>query len=217
MTGFVDMWPEMLRPHRKKFAVFVCVMSFALGIPMCTQVGFHGFLAAQIFSYQGGVYVFQLMDFYSASGMPLLWICFWETVALSWVFGAARFREAIKEMTGIRPPYFFYLCWRFFAPAVMLGVFVFYLVSYSPVKYGDYEYPYWAQMVGIGLSCASMVWVPLYAVYYLLMQKGSLADRVRAGLTPLVDSSDLVKEDKVAKSINSLDTVVTEAEDNIKY
>ena len=33
------------------------------------------------------------MDFYSASGMPLLWICFWETVALSWVFGAARFRE----------------------------------------------------------------------------------------------------------------------------
>ena len=42
---------------------------------------------------KGGVYIFQLMDFYSASGMPLLWICFWETVALSWVFGAARFRE----------------------------------------------------------------------------------------------------------------------------
>ena len=39
------------------------------------------------------MYIFQLMDFYSASGMPLLWICFWETVALSWVFGAARFRE----------------------------------------------------------------------------------------------------------------------------
>ena len=46
---------------------------------------------------KGGVYIFQLMDFYSASGMPLLWICFWETVALSWVFGAARFREVIVK------------------------------------------------------------------------------------------------------------------------
>jgi len=200
VTGFVDMWPTLLRPHRKKFAVFVCVMSFALGIPMCTQ---------------GGVYVFQLMDFYSASGMPLLWICFWETVALSWVFGAARFREAIKDMTGIRPPYFFYLCWRFFAPAVMAGVFIFYLFSYSPVKYGDYEYPYWAQMVGIGLSCASMVWVPLYAVYYLLTQKGSLRERIKAGLTPVVRNVEPVKED-VTKSIDSLDTIVTEADDIIK-
>ena len=90
------------------------------------------------------MYIFQLMDFYSASGMPLLWICFWETVALSWVFGAARFREvdnivvvscgnvcikAIHEMTGHRPPYLFYLCWKYFGPMVMAGVFIFYLVS----------------------------------------------------------------------------------------
>ena len=39
VTGVVDFWPEILRPHRKKFAVFVCAASFLLGIPMCTQVG----------------------------------------------------------------------------------------------------------------------------------------------------------------------------------
>ena len=42
VTGFVDMWPAVLRPRRKQFAVFVCLASFALGIPMCTQVGCHG-------------------------------------------------------------------------------------------------------------------------------------------------------------------------------
>ena len=42
VTGFVGMWPRLLRPRRKQFAVFVCVASFALGIPMCTQVGCHG-------------------------------------------------------------------------------------------------------------------------------------------------------------------------------
>ena len=138
VTGLVDNWPHLLRPHRKKFAVLVCVLSFCAGLPMCTQV-------SQIFTVdhdhdlQGGVYVFQLMDFYSASGMPLLWICFWETVALSWVFGAERFRDAIHEMTGHQPPFLFYLCWKYLGPAVMMGVFIFYLVSYSPVTYGEYN------------------------------------------------------------------------------
>ena len=106
VTGLVDNWPDLLRPHRKKFAVLVCVLSFCAGLPMCTQVSKKIPPSKKITKplykslCQGGVYVFQLMDFYSASGMPLLWICFWETVALSWVFGAARFRDAIHEMTG---------------------------------------------------------------------------------------------------------------------
>ena len=38
VTGLVDNWPSLLRPHRKKFAVLVCVLSFCAGLPMCTQV-----------------------------------------------------------------------------------------------------------------------------------------------------------------------------------
>ena len=38
VTGLVDNWPRLLRPHRKKFAVLVCVLSFCAGLPMCTQV-----------------------------------------------------------------------------------------------------------------------------------------------------------------------------------
>ena len=40
-------------------------------------------------------------------------------------------------------------------------------VSYSPVTYGDYTYPAWAELLGLCLSLASMVWVPLYALYYI--------------------------------------------------
>ena len=35
------------------------------------------------------------------------------------------------------------------------------------MTYGDYRYPEWAEMLGLCLSLASMVWVPLYALYYL--------------------------------------------------
>ncbi|CAG2055704.1 unnamed protein product [Timema podura] len=102
VTGMVDYWPEVLRPHRKKFTLGICVLMLALGIPM------------------GGAYVFQLMDFYSASGMSLLWVCFFQTIAISWIFGANKFIECVHQMMGIRPNKFWYVCWVFFAPAVMV-------------------------------------------------------------------------------------------------
>ena len=44
-------------------------------------------------------------------------------------------------------------------------------MSYSPVTYGTYTYPTWAEAIGLGLSLASMVWVPLYALYYLAFKQ----------------------------------------------
>ncbi len=75
VTGLVDMFPDRLRPIRRQFTTGVCILLFVLGAPMVTQ---------------GGAYVFQLMDFYSASGITILWCCFFQTIAIGWIFGANR-------------------------------------------------------------------------------------------------------------------------------
>ena len=59
------------------------------------------------------------MDFYSASGLSLLWICFFETIAVSWFYGASRFSKNIEEMLGYKPWAFWHYCWLIFAPLVM--------------------------------------------------------------------------------------------------
>lgn len=105
VTGMVDNWPETLLKYRRVFTVGMCFLMFALGLPMCTQ---------------GGVYLFQLMDFYSASGMSLLWVCFFQTIAIGWCFGTERFCDCIEQMTDRRPSKFWYLCWKYFAPIVMV-------------------------------------------------------------------------------------------------
>ena len=109
--------------------------------------------------------------------MALLWVCFFQTIAIGGVFGAERFCDCVEQMTGIRPNMFWYLCWKYFAPLVMFAVFIFYCISYSPVTYGhDYVYPGWAEILGLLMSFSSMIWVPGYAIYYVLTQPGTIIE-----------------------------------------
>ncbi|CAK9831516.1 Sodium- and chloride-dependent GABA transporter 1 [Anthophora retusa] len=174
ITGVVDNWSDQLRPHRHKFTTGICVLMFALGIPMVTN---------------GGVYIFQLMDFYSASGMSILWVCFFQTIAISWIFGANKFCDCIHQMMGIRLNKFWYICWVVFAPVIMAFIFVFQCVQYKPLKYGsDYEYPTWAEFVGFCLSFSSMIWIPAYAIYYVIVNPGSIKENILKGLKPNMKS-----------------------------
>ncbi|XP_032672523.1 sodium- and chloride-dependent GABA transporter 1-like [Odontomachus brunneus] len=185
ITGMVDYWPDKLRPHRVKFTIAICLIMFALGIPMVTN---------------GGIYIFQLMDFYSASGMSILWVCFFQTIAISWIFGAQKFCDCVHQMMGIRLNKFWYICWVLLAPIIMAFIFVFQCVQYKPLKYGsDYEYPTWAEIVGVCLSLSSMIWIPVYAIYYVIVTPGSIKENILKGLQPNIKShAKLPKGEKSA-------------------
>ncbi|CAB4058288.1 SLC6A1 [Lepeophtheirus salmonis] len=168
------MWPDTLRPRRRLFTAGVCLLLFLLGIPMTTQ---------------GGAFIFQLMDFYSASGIPILWCCFFQTISIGWIFGTKRFAGCVEQMTGFRPNFYWIATWGFVAPVVMASIFIFYLFRWSPVKYGDIQYPLSAHVIGFVMSLMSMLWIPGYAIYYMLNQRGNLKDRLIKGLMPNIKSN----------------------------
>lgn len=87
-------------------------------------------LAYFLTSFQGGAYIFQLMDFYAVSGMSLLWVCFFQTIAISWIFGVNRFADCVKEMMGVQLGAFWRICWVAVAPFVMM-VSIIRIVDYT--------------------------------------------------------------------------------------
>ncbi|KAL2103778.1 hypothetical protein ACEWY4_000646 [Coilia grayii] len=75
ITGLMDMLPPksaLGRLRREVIVALCCAVCFVIDLSMVTQ---------------GGMYVFQLFDYYSASGMTLLWQAFWECVVVAWVYG----------------------------------------------------------------------------------------------------------------------------------
>uniref|UniRef100_A0AAR2IS13 Transporter n=1 Tax=Pygocentrus nattereri TaxID=42514 RepID=A0AAR2IS13_PYGNA len=164
ITSLVDLYPSLLRKgyRREIFIAVICVISYLVGLTMVTK---------------GGMYVFQLFDYYAASGVCLLWVAFFECVAVAWVYGADNFYDAIEDMIGYRPNGWMKWSWTLITPVLCVGCFVFSLVKYKPLTYNKvYEYPDWSIGVGWSLALASMICIPMVVVIKIIQSDGSLIE-----------------------------------------
>uniref|UniRef100_A0A8B9CLG4 Transporter n=1 Tax=Anser brachyrhynchus TaxID=132585 RepID=A0A8B9CLG4_9AVES len=177
ITGILDLFPQpgagSLR--RELTAALCCIVCCLIDLSMVTQ---------------GGMYVFQLFDYYSASGITLLWQAFWECVVIAWVYGADRFMDDVARMIGYRPLPFMKWCWAVVTPLVCVGIFVFHVVNYKPLTYNKtYVYPWWGDAIGWVLALSSMLCIPCTVLYKLLRCKGSLREVRRLRPHPVSVSS----------------------------
>ncbi|XP_035479254.1 sodium- and chloride-dependent GABA transporter 2-like [Scophthalmus maximus] len=167
MTSITDMFPAVMRRagRRERFLLLFCLTCFFCQLVMITE---------------GGMYVFQMFDYYACNGACILFLCVFETLALGWVFGVERLYGIIKDMTGVSANPFFKVCWLYLTPLVSLGSFIFSLVEYQPLTFNRwYVYPDWAYVLGWLLALSSILLVPGWALYKLGTGTGSLRQRVR--------------------------------------
>ncbi|XP_071181491.1 sodium- and chloride-dependent GABA transporter ine-like isoform X2 [Mytilus edulis] len=162
---------------RKEFLVIiVCSVSFLCGLPNVTQ---------------GGIYFFSLIDHYAAA-VSLMYLAFFEVIAITWFYGARRLARNVEEMNGQQPNIFFIVCWYFISPIFIFGIWLFSMIQYQPFKMDGYEYPPWAAALGWSLAIMSIICVPAGMVHSVYYAKGdTLLAKFKSSMkSTLPDDSD---------------------------
>ena len=81
-----------------------------------------------LFFFQGGIFFFQLIDHYAAS-ISIMFLAFFEVIAISWFYGVKRLCSNVKEMTGRVPSMYFRFCWLVAAPLLIMVIILIVLLS----------------------------------------------------------------------------------------
>ncbi|KAM3924881.1 sodium- and chloride-dependent betaine transporter-like [Leptodactylus fuscus] len=173
--SIVDLYPTVLRRgYRREILILVIsIICFLIGLFLVTQ---------------GGMYIFQLFDYFACSGFCLLFFGIAECICIGWVYGANRFYDNIQDMIGYRPWPLMKICWMVVTPAICVATFLFSLIRYIPLKYNNiYVYPPWGYAIGWLMAVASMICIPVCAIYIVLRAEGSLMERLRHVVTPAKD------------------------------
>ncbi|XP_024229834.2 sodium- and chloride-dependent GABA transporter 2 isoform X2 [Oncorhynchus tshawytscha] len=175
MTAISDMYPSFfLVGHRRKILlIIISVGSFFIGLVMVTE---------------GGLYIFQLFDYYACSGMTLLLFAILQSVCISWVYGADRLYDNIEDMIGYRPLPIIKYCLKYFTPVICTATFVSSLIKFTPLKFNNtFQYPWWGSAVGWWFTLSSTLMVPLWMVYIVSVTPGTLQQRLSILTTPSED------------------------------
>ncbi len=159
-TAILDHF-RALRRFKEWVVAFTCFMGFICGLVFCTS---------------GGVYMFTLIDNMSASWNILLFALI-EVVLVSWLYGADRLFDNIKEME-IRMPivlkWYWKICWQFVTPITLITLIFFYFRFHEPVAYGKYTFEPPVQGLGWLLGVSTFLLIPTVGAWnlYKRLRKG---------------------------------------------
>ncbi|XP_034411348.1 sodium- and chloride-dependent betaine transporter-like [Cyclopterus lumpus] len=175
ITTISDLFPKLFhKPGRHELLVlFVCSSFFLVHLLLVTE---------------GGIYLFQLIDYYGITRACHYFMALSECLALAWIFGADRLINIIEDMTGQRPSVFFKLCWKYIIPLLSLISLIMYLVDYKHLSINDwYTYPDWAYALGWAMTLSSVLMVPLWAAGQMCVTAGTFRQRLFVLCRPTED------------------------------
>jgi len=167
ITALSDEYPVIGR-HREIFVGCLFSVYFLVGLASVSQ---------------GGFYVFSLLERFAAEYSILIAV-FFESIAVSWIYGIDRFCGDIKDMTGSSPGIYWRVCWKFVAPIFLLFITVYGLYANEPLKHEDYTYPTWALVLGWSIAGSSVAMIPAVAIYQIIITPGTFCQRMRILTTP---------------------------------
>ena len=162
-TAIMDQYPN-LRAHKGKVVIVASVVGFILGLTMCTR---------------GGLFMFELINWYSAS-WGLLICAITEILIIMYAYGYKNFLQNMEEM-GLKLPafmkYYWLSMWMVITPLVLLFVLIMNFVQFTPAyspsyTQENYTFPTGIQFMGFLMALAPVALIIIGVVMQTLKRKG---------------------------------------------
>uniref|UniRef100_A0A3P8VC00 Transporter n=1 Tax=Cynoglossus semilaevis TaxID=244447 RepID=A0A3P8VC00_CYNSE len=153
----------------------------------------------------GGLYIFQLVDYYGCTRVCHYFMVLSESLALAWCFGCDRIVNIIEDMTGHRPSIFFSVCWKYIISMLALVSLVCHTVLLHLFNKW-YVYPDWAHTVGLMMTLSSVLMVPLWAVGQMCVTPGTLVQRWKTLCRPAKEPVRSSNEQEGATDVGLMTT-----------
>ncbi|XP_055593807.1 sodium- and chloride-dependent glycine transporter 1 [Uranotaenia lowii] len=168
ISSVLDVYPK-LRANKKLITLGICSLLALLSVSCTTQ---------------GGMYLLQLLDWYSAS-ISVILICLIEVIGVAWIYGIANFIRDVEFMIDRPVARFWALALKYVTPSILTFMFFTTIIFNTEATYNGVIYPRWAIAVGWMSCLASIVCIPGYAIYKLRTSKGSIMTRIKYHLIPI--------------------------------
>uniref|UniRef100_A0A3Q3GFN9 Transporter n=1 Tax=Kryptolebias marmoratus TaxID=37003 RepID=A0A3Q3GFN9_KRYMA len=169
ITSVCDLHPKLFRApmRREMFVLFICSSFFLLHLSMVTE---------------GGVYIFQLIDYYGCTRacQDFMTVC---------LCLATHIPVLLVNFDDFQQNYHSVVL-RFVNPFQIS--FILHLVDYKHLKINEYVYPDWAYALGWTITLSSVLMVPLWAAGQLCFTPGTF---IQVGDQELVDINKCYWED----------------------
>ncbi|KAL6478528.1 hypothetical protein MHYP_G00119610 [Metynnis hypsauchen] len=168
ITTLTDLFPATLRRagRRELLLLLFCLFCFFSQMVMVTE---------------GGMYVFQLFDYYACNGSSILFLAVFQSLAIGWIYEWTAAAYSIvtasinTELTEqvVRNSSVSFICS---------------LVEYQPLTFNRwYVYPNWAYGLGWAMALSSILLVPGWALVQLWAGRRNLKQRWLQLCTPAAD------------------------------
>ena len=99
-----------------------------------------------------------------------------------------RFSKDIRSMLGFDVGWWWKFCWVFCAPLFLMTIIVYGLISFEPLTYDNYVYPFWANALGLVIAASSVLCIPVVAIYQYWSAPGNWRQKLTHIITPYSES-----------------------------
>nr|CAD7568404.1 unnamed protein product [Timema californicum] len=193
VTAMVDEWPQLLRRRKEIFIAIVCFLSYLVGLS-CISEMFHGYQPQHHYeeirsltdipsnsTYQPSTKIREAVRNKIVKEQAL------QKAHLS---VASPSSNITKSKSVDKMPCQHYICKTTQSTLdngilggvkhmEISGVFIFNIIQWTPIKYLDYEYPWWSHFLGWITALSSMLCIPGYMIYIWMKTPGDLAMKIK--------------------------------------